>query len=94
MTHIAGRKHKKRKIVGKKDILPAGSLYKPKTIAEAKKLGWKPVKTLMSYPPKHVFTKEGQTIMITGKREAAKMKPFKKGGKAKKMGTYKKGGKA
>ena len=80
MTHIAGRKHKKRKIVGKKDILPAGSLYKPKTKTEAKKLGWKPKYTLMSYPPKHVFTKEGQTIIITGKRQESKMKPYKKGG--------------
>ena len=82
MAHIAGRKHKKRKIVGKKDILPAGSLYKPKTIVEAKKLGWKPVRTLMSYPPIHVFTKEGKTIRIVGKKKEAKMQPYKKGGKA------------
>ena len=91
---MAHKKPKKRKIIGKKDILPAGSLYKPKTIAEAKKLGWKPSRTLMSNPPKHVFTKEGQTITITGKKQAAKMELFKKGSKVKKMRTYKKGGKA
>ena len=99
MAHIAGRKHKKRKIVGKKDILPAGSTYKPKTIAEAKRLGWKAGPVLTSYPPIYTFTKEGQNIRIKGKKHSnigwipfkgpVKRKKFKQG----KQKNNKKGGK-